>query len=272
VLSLLDAVFRTAFDVKLMDEELHLRSFPIPTIPFCFGVDWRRFESVLLLPSLFFLNQHLPAEHRRQWKLVFSSRVHGESFSKLANQTAGQGACIVIVKSSDGCTFGAFASAGFSMGPTFAGDQRCFLFSIDPHMAIYTATGYNNNFAYLNSHQQTMPNGLGMGGQLEAGFWSFFLDSEYGTGKSQAKGTTFSSPSLASSPNFHVDAVEVWAVGTRRKPTPEDEEQRTSILDIDPEVKAILAMSGRKLYSEGLRESDATATSPGERDDPNAPH
>uniref|UniRef100_A0A914W7V8 MTOR-associated protein MEAK7 n=1 Tax=Plectus sambesii TaxID=2011161 RepID=A0A914W7V8_9BILA len=176
VLPLLDAVFRTAFELKLLDEEVNLRGFPMPTIPFCLGVDWRRMQSLLLVPSLFFLNQHLPNEHRRQWKLLFNSRVHGESFSKLANQTGGHGACVILVKSSDGCLFGAFASDGFVMGPSFVGDERSFLFTIEPRMAIYNATGYNNNFAYLNNHQQQMPNGLGMGGSIDSGFWSFFLD------------------------------------------------------------------------------------------------
>ena len=41
-----------------------------------------------------------------------------------------------------------------------AGDSRCFLFSVYPRLRVYTATGYNQHFMYLNQNQQTMPNGL----------------------------------------------------------------------------------------------------------------
>lgn len=41
-----------------------------------------------------------------------------------------------------------------------AGDSRCFLFTVSPKLRVYTATGYNQHFMYLNQNQQTMPNGL----------------------------------------------------------------------------------------------------------------
>lgn len=41
-----------------------------------------------------------------------------------------------------------------------AGDSRCFLFSVFPTLKVFTTTGYNEHFMYLNQHQQTMPNGL----------------------------------------------------------------------------------------------------------------
>lgn len=40
------------------------------------------------------------------------------------------------------------------------GDDRCFLFSVSPRMAVYTCTGYNDHYMYLNQGQQTIPNGL----------------------------------------------------------------------------------------------------------------
>ncbi|KAG3256756.1 TBC/LysM-associated domain containing 1 [Ictidomys tridecemlineatus] len=40
------------------------------------------------------------------------------------------------------------------------GDERCFLFSVSPSMAVYRPTGYNDHFMYLNCGQQTIPNGL----------------------------------------------------------------------------------------------------------------
>lgn len=43
---------------------------------------------------------------------------------------------------------------------SFPGDDRCFLFSVSPSMAVYTCTGYNDHYMYLNHGQQTIPNGL----------------------------------------------------------------------------------------------------------------
>lgn len=40
------------------------------------------------------------------------------------------------------------------------GNSECFLFSLNPVMAIYTATGYNDHYMYLQHTAQTMPNGL----------------------------------------------------------------------------------------------------------------
>ena len=42
----------------------------------------------------------------------------------------------------------------------FVGSSNCFLFSIKPFCEVYTATGYNENFMYLNQGVQTLPNGL----------------------------------------------------------------------------------------------------------------
>ncbi|PWA22138.1 hypothetical protein CCH79_00020155 [Gambusia affinis] len=52
-------------------------------------------------------------------------------------------------------------------GQEHDGDSRCFLFSVFPTLRVYTATGYNEHFMYLNQHQQTMPNGLVRLGPVE---------------------------------------------------------------------------------------------------------
>ena len=40
------------------------------------------------------------------------------------------------------------------------GTPECFLFSLSPHYGVYTTTGYNENYMYLNQGQETLPNGL----------------------------------------------------------------------------------------------------------------
>ncbi|XP_075017610.1 MTOR-associated protein MEAK7 isoform X5 [Calonectris borealis] len=132
------------------------------------------------------------------------------------------------------------------------GDNRCFLFSVFPSLAVYTYTGYNDHYMYLNHGQQTMPNGLGMGGQH--GYFGLWIDSDYGKGHSKAKPrcTTYNSPQLSAKEDFTLDAMEVWAVGDL--PESAGTKGKKSILDIDPEAQALLEMAGKSRQSEGLRE------------------
>jgi hypothetical protein len=47
---------------------------------------------------------------------------------------------------------------------------------------------------YFNIKQKTMPNGLGMGGQLE--YFGFWIDSEFGLVRTAPSCTTFYSPQV----------------------------------------------------------------------------
>lgn len=40
------------------------------------------------------------------------------------------------------------------------GKNTSFLFTLAPRMRIYPSTSYNDHYQYLNTFQQTMPNGL----------------------------------------------------------------------------------------------------------------
>ena len=53
-----------------------------------------------------------------------------------------------------------------------------------------------------------------MGGQFD--YFGLWLDADYGRGHSRAQPTctTYNSPQLSASPNFKVDHLEVWGVGT----------------------------------------------------------
>lgn len=41
-----------------------------------------------------------------------------------------------------------------------AGNANCFLFTLRPVMAVFTPTGYNENYMYLQQNAMTLPNGL----------------------------------------------------------------------------------------------------------------
>ncbi|KAM6253175.1 MTOR-associated protein MEAK7 isoform 1-T3 [Porphyrio hochstetteri] len=221
-------------------------------VPGCKGIKGRGLVSLFDIPSIIYINSHLPAEMQHKWHLLFSSRLHGESFSQLCGHIVNKGPCIVILKDIDGYIFGGFASHSWEVKPQFQGDNRCFLFSVSPSLAVYTYTGYNDHYMYLNHGQQTMPNGLGMGGQH--GYFGLWIDSDYGKGHSKAKPrcTTYHSPQLSAKEDFTLDAMEVWAVGDL--PESAGPKGKKSILDVDPEAQALLEMTGKSRQSEGLRE------------------
>ncbi|XP_048814942.1 MTOR-associated protein MEAK7 [Lagopus muta] len=248
----------SAFLSVVIRQGLHvLHSLPDQTkdivnlVPGCKGIKGR-IVSLFDIPSVMYINSHLPAELQHKWRLLFSSKLHGESFSQLCAHIVNKGPCILILKDVDGCIFGGFASHSWEVKPQFQGDNRCFLFSVFPSLAVYTYTGYNDHYMYLNHGQQTMPNGLGMGGQH--GYFGLWVDSDYGKGHSKAKPrcTTYNSPQLSAKEDFTLDALEVWAVGDM--PESAETKGKKSILDVDPEAQALLEMTGKSRHSEGLRE------------------
>nr|CAD7394116.1 unnamed protein product [Timema cristinae] len=242
-----------------MNDSAEVREFLLPE---CKEMTKQRmFPSTLSLADILYLNLTLPRKLRSEWRFLFSTAVHGESFSKMLGHIMGQGPTLVIVKDTGGHVFGGFASESWKLGPNFLGDDSCFLFSLRPEMMNYETTGYNNHYQYLNIQQQTMPNGLvsctyyftGMGGQFN--YFGLWLDAEFGIGHCSETCTTYKNcPTLSSNKNFETHHVEVWAVGSKPKVEDDDEMPSKSILDADLGAKALLEMVGRKQHSEGIRE------------------
>ncbi|XP_027060101.1 TLD domain-containing protein 1-like isoform X1 [Pocillopora damicornis] len=182
-------------------------------MPCKFEVDFNKVDSLLDIPSIILLNHHLPQSSQHQWRLLFSTQTHGESFSAFIHQITNQGPMIIVARDTGGHIFGGFASVSWSIKSHFVGDSYCFLFSLKPKMGVYHPTGYNENFMYLNMGMQTMPNGLGMGGQLN--YFGFWLNEDFGSGHSrgQPSCTTYGSPVLSAEEEFKLDRLEAWGVG-----------------------------------------------------------
>lgn len=252
-------VFQCLFLVsqKKNDKNTATRVHDLNLLPICKGLEnIPHFPSILGIGDVLFLNLSLPHELRNEWRFLFSSQVHGESFSTMLGRISMQGATIIIVQDTDDHVFGGFATESWLLSPNFKGNQSCFLFKLNPEILTFPASNYNDHYQYLNLHQQTMVNGLLMGGQFNyPGLW---LDCEYGTGKSSVSCTTFLNyVQLSCKEEFHIKHLEVWGVG----PVPEMEEDlrdSRSILDQDPTSKVMLELSGRKLHSEGIREERQT--------------
>ncbi|XP_061629455.1 MTOR-associated protein MEAK7 isoform X1 [Phyllopteryx taeniolatus] len=227
----------------------------LPLLPACKETPWKDLRCLLDIPTLMFLAPQLPDRYSAPWRLVFSTLLHGESFTRMVAGLTNCGPTLLLIKDTKGYVFGGFASLSWEVKPQFQGDSRCFLFSVFPRLRVHTATSYNQHFMYLNQNQQTMPNGLGMGGQHS--YFGLWLDSDFGHGHSRArpKCTTFGSPQLSGDEDFNLDSMEVWAVG---KPSEleegEEGEVKRSVLDMDPEVQVMMEMTSKKLHSQGLRE------------------
>lgn len=210
-------------------------------------------KSILDYSHIMFLNLNLMPEFQRQWRLLFTSQFHGESFTRLMKCAINQGPAIVIVKDDMSNIFGAYASTNLALCPKFYGDQNSFLFTLKPDMKLFQSSGFNENFIYLNSNQQTLPNGLGFGGQFE--YWGLWIDSEYGQGESSNTCSTFRDYQMLShDKHFKIMHIEVWGVGI---PPPSAEEKgERSVLDADPTASALLELAGKTKHSDGLREPD----------------
>ncbi|XP_063237147.1 MTOR-associated protein MEAK7 [Bacillus rossius redtenbacheri] len=217
------------------------------------------FPSVLDLSHVLFLNAALPSALQAEWRLLFSTALHGESFSKMVGHILGQGPTLLIVRDGGGHIFGGFASESWKISPNFLGDSSCFLFTVTPSMGVYETTGYNDHYQYLNIQQQTMPNGLGMGGQFK--YFGLWLDAEFGHGHCSETCTTYKNcPMLSSDKHFAVGHAEVWALGPPPKPEGDDDDEeggKKSVLDVDLGAKALLELVGRSQHSEGIRQLEA---------------
>ncbi|XP_018576195.1 TLD domain-containing protein 1 [Anoplophora glabripennis] len=224
-------------------------------VPFCRGLDLiPSYPSILDLNQIVFINANLPQQYQLEWRFLFSSEIHGESFSTLIGRIVNQGPSVLIVEDRNGYMFGGFAPANWELGPKFFGDDSSFLFTLAPRMRVFPSTGYNQHFQYLNLHQQTLPNGLAMGGQH--GYCGLWIDSEYGKGHTSESCTTYSGyQQMSHSKEFSFRHLEVWGLGSP-PPTPQEKGERVgmSVLDSNTESKAILKLAGKTMHSEGYRE------------------
>ncbi|ESO82794.1 hypothetical protein LOTGIDRAFT_229816 [Lottia gigantea] len=269
-LHVIDRVLNHCFTIY-SEEEMRSRNVK-PRIPLIKNINWTKLKSLLDYPTLIYLNSNLPADLQREWRLLFSNYLYGDSFVQLVGRILSQGPTVVMVKDKNGHVFGGFASENWKKNSNFYGDGKCFLFQLKPFLSTYTPTGYNNHFQYFNQHVHTLPNGLGFGGQLE--YFGLWIDQSFSNGHSKAgpRCTTYGSPQLSKAAEFEVDTIEVWGVGPEPNIDDEDFEgmteeeikSRRSILDKDPGAKAMLTLIGKTPHSEGLREGDELANSPEE--------
>jgi hypothetical protein len=76
------------------------------------------------------LNHALPSILRHRWRLLFSTKTHGESFQSLLHQITHQGPSLIVIKDQQGNVFGGFASKSWVIKSQFEGTACKLLFII----------------------------------------------------------------------------------------------------------------------------------------------
>ncbi|KAI8321131.1 TLD-domain-containing protein [Martensiomyces pterosporus] len=118
-------------------------------------------------------------------------------------------------------------------------------------MHVYRATGFNSHYQYFNYATKTLPNGLGVGGQLEHfGLW---IDSAFTCGHSSST-ATFDSEQLSHGREFSIEAVEAWLVRPSVRDDGDVGGPKMSALDTNPDAVAMLEMANKTMYSKMVRE------------------
>lgn len=128
LLSIHDAIFSQCFDVDKDTAFIQLIPKCIPAHP---SLNQENF-TILDIAKIIFLNTQLPSgQLRREWRCLFSTTLHGESFSKLLGSITDKGPTLLIVKEHKGRVFGAFASHSWSLGPKFFGKHARTISSLE---------------------------------------------------------------------------------------------------------------------------------------------
>ncbi|XP_076126163.1 MTOR-associated protein MEAK7 isoform X2 [Alosa pseudoharengus] len=98
-----------------------LPSRPPPTLlPLCREPPWGQLRTSLLdVPLLLFLAPLLPTGTSAPWRLLFSTHLHGESFTRLVSGCKGRGPTVLLLRDTKGHVFGGFASHSWEIRPQF---------------------------------------------------------------------------------------------------------------------------------------------------------
>jgi hypothetical protein len=189
------------------------------------------------------------------------------------DEDAGPPATLVLVRDGGGAVFGGAAFAAWQRRPSFYGgdaSSSAFLFALSPALRVHHASGINANAQFFSGAGppfQSLPNGLGMGGQL--GAFGLFVDAKLERGHSRPN-ATFACAPLCSPPgqDFDVAEVEVWALLTPDEEEVVEEEGAprgggrgggggggSTVLDRAAETRAFMQVAGLAAdHSAGVRD------------------
>ncbi|KAJ2477572.1 hypothetical protein IWW56_004254 [Coemansia sp. RSA 2131] len=218
-------------------------------------------SACLLSPSIgWVISKELPREARLNWTQVYSSKSDGRSWSMFKKAIARRGSLLILVREKlekgKPRVFGTYIDRDLERHPSWQGTSLNLLFTVQPDdtsvpgLTVYKATGFNDHYQYFNYSTKTLPNGLGIGGQME--HYGLWIDSSFTCGHSNSA-ATFGSQQLSTHSEFTIDTVEAWLVRPSQRLDSDDEDRaQKSAVEANPEAVAMLEMANRKMYSKEL--------------------
>lgn len=64
---------------------------------------------------MLFINSNLPSDYyRSKWRFLFSSQIHGKSFSVIMGRIVDQGPSVITIEDTNGAVSGGFATESWS--------------------------------------------------------------------------------------------------------------------------------------------------------------
>ncbi|EPZ35383.1 TLD-domain-containing protein [Rozella allomycis CSF55] len=239
-------VIENACVAKIFHSSLFLfLDVPMSLVDEYLGIPELSRESTLMDKfSILGISTHLRPEYRNKWQRTFLSERDGKSWIQFVNSL--RGSTIIVVKDSKGYIFGGFTCDIWKMNPNFYGSGDGFLFQLHPELKVFKPTGINNNFMYLNYNKQSLPNGIGFGGQFH--YFGLWIESSFESGHSKAnpKSTTYGNSRLSCEENFQIDVVEVWC--TNDSAETESESPQQSAMVKHSEELNFLELANRPRY------------------------
>ncbi|XP_056455067.1 MTOR-associated protein MEAK7 isoform X2 [Gadus chalcogrammus] len=97
---------------------------PLTLLPACLEAPWSKLKCLLDLPTLMFLAPQLPDSYSAPWRLLFTTQLHGESFSRMVAGLSKRGPTLLLIRDTRGHVFGAFASHAWEV-TLDASSSRC---------------------------------------------------------------------------------------------------------------------------------------------------
>jgi hypothetical protein len=171
-------------------------------------------EAPILTPQL--AAKHAPtlpnAVAFMDMQLLYSTAVHGARLQTMYERVRNSGPNVLVLRDSEGHVFGCYANEQWRLSQLYFGNGDVYVFTLLPETAAYrwqpiTASGAESKRFFCAAKPEYIALGGGNGG------FALWLDAYFREGTSM-ECDTFGSPSLASSPQFKCEELEVWGFYT----------------------------------------------------------
>lgn len=85
-------------------------------LPTCENINYMPdYPAFIDISQILFINSQLPTALQSKWRFLFSSQIHGESFSTFIGRIMDQGSTVLIVEDTNGYIFGGFATDSWAL-------------------------------------------------------------------------------------------------------------------------------------------------------------